>query len=419
MLNYPHNTDAEQNLLSCFLQYNSSMRICPDLREEHFFHASHKWIFRKLKTAIDDGNECTIITLRHELDQCDGLEPSYLAALQVKWQAPPAALGQMRDLVIDLATKREIFMACEKVLSFNSEKNLSDMIAALSEGIDSANRHALSKRIIDGQKVHQDIIKGVETTNPTITTGFNRIDKALNGGIRRRKMYIVGGASGDGKTLLAVAISNAVRKRGARHLFICAEMGAEETHARSLSIDTDINSEAFDNPQKRCDDFYVKITRPVLNESLVFYYDDPFLTFDALKQAVSTAVARDNIEGFFLDYGQLVGGWNSRGNKSDFFGEVAQWIAAACKKWNIWAIVTVQMNREGDVLGSGGFKRACDDMFIIQRPDKTKPYAWLKRDKARGSRFMDVGSETDNSLMITENGYFVEYDQSSVYSYGQ
>jgi replicative DNA helicase len=292
------------------------------------------------------------------------------------------------------------------------------MIGTLSEGIEAANKHALSKRIVDGETVHQNILRELETPRPAISTGFSRIDKALNGGIRKRKMYIIGGASGDGKTLLAVAVSNSVRKRGARHLFICAEMGAEETHARNLAIDTGVNAEAFDNPYKREADFFDRVTRPTINASHVFYYDDPFLTFDALKQAVSTSVARDNIEGFFLDYGQLVGGFNQRGNKSDFFGEVAQWIAAACKKWNIWAIVTVQMNREGEVLGSGGFKRACDDMFIIQRPDKTQPYAWLKRDKARGTRFMDVGGENDRSLMITENGYFVEYDDNVAYSYG-
>ncbi len=414
--NLPHNTEAEQSVLGVFLQHNEAVGQFSDLRAEHFYQPHHQWIFRKLRTAIDEGKPCNVITLGHLLDDCEGLTKRYLVDLI----SAANLIGNPSPLVntiIELAMRRELVIACQKVLDAKPTDSLSDLICHMATGIDSANRHALAAKLVDGEEVKRQVYEGLKDETPAISTGFPRIDHALNGGIRRRKMYLLGGSSGDGKTLLAVAVSNAMKRAAHKHLFICAEMGATETHARSVAIDTKTPSDAFINEKKRTPEFWANLSKPTFNDSAVIYYDDPFLTFDALKQCVATAVTRHKINGFVLDYGQLVGGFNQKGNKSDFYGEVAQWIAAACKRWNIWAIVTVQMNREDEILGSGGFMRAADDVFYIRRPDKTKPEAWLKRAKARGCAFWDVGSEAEPSLIITENGYFVELERS--YYYGE
>lgn len=81
--------------------------------------------------------------------------------------------------------------------------------------------------------------------NP-IQTGFNTLDKFLEGGLYG-ELYTLGAGSGEGKTAFSLQIMDSIAKKGQDVIIISLEMSTKETIARSLSrltydISTSISS---------------------------------------------------------------------------------------------------------------------------------------------------------------------------------
>jgi hypothetical protein len=161
-------------------------------------------------------------------------------------------------------------------------------------------------------------------------------------------------------------------------------------------------------------DLKEKIANEVVRiQGNVIFEDEPGIDFDRLKSLIEKHIHKNQIEGFILDYYQLVSGQRNGQSQAQHLEDVANWIHRVCKKHNIWCLLPVQANDEGKVLGSRGLDRACDQKYMIERPldnqgDPISSDMWLKMKLSRYTPLAKLGSETAPSLKISENGTHVE-----------
>lgn len=392
---------TEQELLGLCLN-NNEIAAAYELLPDHFSEPVHQDIMAEIREGVSLGKRVSPVTLR------DRYDAKYLAGL-----IGCAASSRVADILADKLKKTATHIKLNQLaISIQEAASNEDAMTLITSAMDDIQRVQLGNQLRTAKQVSLNIINDLADNSPVYSTGLPRLDFAMNGGLQQGRMYAFPADSGHGKTLLASTISNNLKNNRVPHLYICAEMGENETHQRSMAKDMRIDSRAFYDETKRNETFWSDIGHHANTENeCLIYYDDPFLIFDRLKQVVSTAVIKYGIKGFILDYWQLVGG--GEGDRADFLGRVAQWQAAACKRWKLFCINTAQLNRDGEILGSGGLKRASDQVYHLIRPEETQPYAYLKMTKSRYTKTMHVGSETNPSLKINElGGYF---EQVSAY----
>jgi len=89
---------------------------------------------------------------------------------------------------------------------------------------------------------------------------------------------------------------------------------------------------------------------------------------------------------------------------------VAQEIANFAKRNNIWVIILAQMNKEGNLFGGGGLKKACEQLYMIRTPEGYEKLRWLEMDASRYTLRVNVGSEQDPAFVMETNSgpYFRE-----------
>lgn len=409
MIEQIYNLEAEQAVLGTILTHNEALVQLVDLRVEHFYDPVNQMIFEEAQECIQNGRVANPVTIMKNLaGRAKGLDSKYLAKLAAA-SAVVANVSAYGKIIIDLSCTRILRGAALRVLNSPNDSEIPELAAILTNALDDSLKNSLSNKLRSGFEVRTEIIESFNKNNPSYKTGLNKLDIAMGGGLQEGRFYSFSADSGHGKTMMATTISNNLKNSGVKHLYICAEMGDNETHSRSIAKDIGAYTKAFYDKDMRDEEFFNNLgNSPSDCDRNVIYYSDPFLTFDTLKHVISVAVTKHKIKGFILDYWQLVGGNTKRVNESTFLGEVAQWQAAACKRWNLWAINTAQLNRDGFVLGSGGLQRAVDQMYFIHRPDVTQPYAWVEMKKSRHTKFMNLGSAEDPRYIINERGGFFE-----------
>jgi len=404
-----HNDEIEQAVIGTLIAHGEAMDMLQsELRAEHFHAEIHGRIYDCIRLMRERGEVTTLAKLKAILSES---EQSYILAL-VKSSTSVINLSDYAATLVKLATRRILQQAAQAVIDATDEVDNAELVSGMAGALDDANKQSLSHSMKSDRQVAEAICEELKRGRKFYPTGLSRVDSAMQGGLQEGRLYGIAADSGHGKTMLACTISNHLKRSGVKHLYICAEMGEMETHSRSMAMDMGADIRAFNDDSRRDGNFWNRLGEVALSESgNVVYYSDPFLTFDTLRQVITTAVAKYGIKGFILDYWQLVGGKATRDSDATFLGMVAQWQAAICKRHGLFGLNTAQLNRDGVVLGSGGLQRACDQMYFLLRPDETEPFAYLEMKKSRYTPFMHVGGAEEPSLQINgRGGYFMQVD---------
>lgn len=407
----PNNLEAEQSVLGAVLSNNEALlHVSSELKPEHFYANIHQRIYEAILQNRVAGKVSTPVTLKKHFDAGDPIEGKYLARLV----ASASSITNIHDYsheIVDLYMQRYLIKAAENVIEAGlNGKNSTEMSEIAVSAISFVTAETSFKQMRNSRETALAIVESFSQPPTRISTHIARLDKALGGGFRPGQVYAVAARPGSGKTMIAGTISHNLNHSGVKHLFICAEMGDEEIHSRSVARSANCTVEALD--EMRTHATYCATRDP----GNVVYQSDSFLTFEALKTYVLGAVNKHKITGFILDYFQLVRGVQKGGNLVFHLEEVAQWIAAICKKHQIWGLVLSQMNKEGGSRWGDSMEMAFTNLFYLHRvneageADKTSNLAWLEMEKCRHTKFMHVGSAVNPSLIINGNGpYFEEH----------
>lgn len=409
-------TMLEQSLLGSLLISNSRLgEVRGSIGGEYFTHPVHRRIFDAICRMVDEGRPANPVTLFPLFDDDEDLQQvggyKYLVRMAGAASSVIEAADYARAIADDhhaniMAEQCQI--AAEKLAGGNSEEPAEEVIRELLTDCDAF----LSKSSVQQQGkrgISTEILEDLYADTHAFSTGYSRLDRAMDGGLHPGKVYGFAARKKVGKTILASSISHNLNAAGVKHLFICGEMSPKEIEQRNMARELNVYPSTFRNKQYQNQQFLDRVAHycTTVPDNMV-YENAPGLTFDRLRRAVSTAVNNHQIQGFILDYWQLVGGKGKGKSTSEHLDEVAQWIADFSRKHMLWAVVMAQINQDGNTRGGEGMRLAFDQVYQINRKDLTQPETYLEMMDTRYTAWMDVGDEHAPGFIMNPNGPWFE-----------
>ncbi len=396
---------------------STTLNVADIISVDMFTLGLHQKLYECLKQLYEETGSISKVQLYHRFcdvmnDKGDDLKQNYLDIAAQSSAIVKLNLREHAKTLSDLYQKRllrKLFSDLTMDIDIGN-KNATDIASrALSEAtkIISASSKDNSINI---KKSFEDIYNSVSAPEPAYKakTGISLLDAGTDGGFQKGRVYSFLAPAKCGKTMLATTISNSLCDSGHKHLFVCAEMGSNEIAERMLGQRIELPTKTFrERKDPEMQDIVAK--QVVKIKGNVIFENEPGIDFDRLKAIVEKHIHRNKIEGFILDYYQLVSGQERHQSQAQHLEDVANWIHRVCKKNNIWCLLLVQANSEGQVLGSRGLDRACDQKYMIERPldeqgDPEGEMAWLKMKLSRYTPLYHLGSKSAPTLRIHPNG---------------
>lgn len=410
----PASIEAEQALLGAILIRNEGWQdVAAFLRPEHFADPCHGAIFGAISTLLGRGTQASPTTLATYFEADRELANRGGHAYLGRLAASAITTVNARDYglaILELAQRRDLIRLHEEMLNRAYDADLDERAAEMAaEGIDRLGEIGRDGpfRFRTARELRFATLEGLGKDLPCTPTGFERLDKAMGGGLFAGKMYGVIARKKAGKTLLGGAIAHNAAATGATVGYIAGEMGGREIEERRFAADIKRNALAFLERTSRRDQKLFDaggIVADKTTESLA-YLDLPGMTFEKLRRACAQFVMTfEQARGLVVDYLQLVRGRPKSTNQAEFLDDVSQWLADFCREHMIWMIVLAQQNQEGNVRGGEGLRLACDQAYELCRTDEgSGSEAWMHMLETRYTRWCDVGTEKDPAFHIDVN----------------
>lgn len=114
----------------------------------------------------------------------------------------------------------------------------TDAIEKLDAVVQSRSRTSTPRLLLGtaaANALEASRIAGEGKTPPGLPTGLRSLDRAISGGLRSGKLYVVAGRPGMGKTMAALEIGKSVARSGSGVLFISLEMDDRELAERCIA----------------------------------------------------------------------------------------------------------------------------------------------------------------------------------------
>lgn len=413
----PSEVEVEQGLLGAVLIDNGAyFRVCRDLRAEHFFEPVHQRIFTAIAKVIDGHAIASPLSLKQffEADAALGsiggsqylfdLAASVVSILNAEHYAAT---------IIDLWQRREqitlLHGAAEDLERAEMDRTAADIGASVSRQISEILTAGRSRG-----KTRKDVIEAlIEDLKAPVRadpTGLACLDKAMAGGLHRGRAYGLVGRKKAGKSCLGGTISFNLNQAGVPHLVVLLEMGSIGYEQRSIGRALGFNSLKFLNARERSDPRFLSDVAQYAHTAPdnVHYLDRPGMGFEEMQQQIVHYVHRHRISGVVLDYMQLLRGRKERQNTAEFLDEVAQWLAEATKKLDIWVLCMAQMNQDDNVRGGEGMRLAFDQVYALHT-GAARNTAYLEMWDSRYTPMNDVGTSDEPAFRLSMMGpHFAE-----------
>jgi replicative DNA helicase len=392
------------------------------LHVDLFTTALHRKFYTLAVELIMSQGTISPVQLRHRFDDVkdefgNKLDDNYADIINAYSNVGVMNFKHNITTLQDLFLRREVSKVCNDALidvpsDAPIDEILSTTLANMTNLLTKGKSKTASTFKEAANLLCEEMMK--ETPQYQATTGLTMLDVAMGGGIEKKRVYAFLAPPKCGKTLMATTISNQLASDNHKHLFICAEMGSDELIKRQLGQRLNLPSKAFYTKGSQRDSIVSRVIEETkkIQENIIFE-DQAGITFESLQASVEKYVHQSKIEGFILDYYQLVGGVKRGQNKAEHLEDVANWVHRICKRHDIWCVLLVQANYDGKVLGSGGLARACDQLYMIKRPLDNEDIpvgntAWLKLQYSRYTERVPLGDENNPILTINKNGTHFE-----------
>lgn len=325
----------------------------------------------------------------------------YLSELQsAAAGALPVEARSLADDIAALARRRRMAEAALDLLERAATE--PDASGAISTSIATLEGLCGLARSRNRREALADIAAEQDRPRVLHSTGLPALDRAMAGGLEPGRTYGLAGDAKAGKSALAVTISGALDAAGVKHAYVAAEMGSREIEARKIGAALSVNpliamrGAGDDAMKRRIAD--LAVTAPDFTE----YFDVPGCTFERLKECVYSAVHRKKSAGIIVDYWQLITGRQARTTEEEHLRLVAEWLASAAKRLNIWVFILAQLNAEGTETAHSklGLVRNVDQMFHLRTPDENQPWRWMELKESRISGRCSIGSPDRPSFQL-------------------
>lgn len=260
-----------------------------------------------------------------------------------------------RRTVLERSALRKVIEVAEVIRDSASEdKPVSEIIAMAQQATadlrnldDDAPRYRrLDEFMGDASQTIDDKANGRAPTWPD--TGLKDLDELVQG-IRPKKVTVIAGLPGSGKTTLGLQIAqhNAIRTHKPWLIF-SIEMPGEELGVRAIASLGGIDLRRLDNPERMKTEDWANMVNAVAQAvgAPLFICEDAVQTPASIRATARQCEREHGLAGIMVDYLGLIKAEQKGRTRSEEVGTISKALLRLAKEMNIPVIELAQLNRD-------------------------------------------------------------------------
>jgi replicative DNA helicase len=283
-------------------------------------------------------------------------EKTIAYASEIAANTPSAANWKAyQRVVLERAALRKVVEVADVIRDSASENRPVAEIIALAQQAtadlrdldDGAPKYRRLDQVMgDASQIVDDKFSGRAPSWPA--TGLAKLDELMQG-IRPKKVTVIAGLPGSGKTTLGLQIAqyNAVKKRKPWLIF-SIEMPGEELGVRAIAALGGVDLRRLDNPERMNTDDWSNMVNAVAMavDAPLFICDDPVQTPATIRATARQCEREHGLAGVMVDYLGLIQSEKKGRTRSEEVGAISKALLRLAKEMDIPVIELAQLNRD-------------------------------------------------------------------------
>lgn len=313
-----------------------------------------------------DLDSTALITLTQEAAGVGSLAAQHAANIR--------SAGQRRRIA-------ELFLKAAQAAR-DTAQPLEEVIYKARMYLDKTAAQSTTEDFTSGTDALVDFAMWLDNQEPekAISTGIQKIDAKLSGGLKGGRLYVIGARTGVGKSALMCSMATASIKKGIRVLYVSLEMCARENVARMLASVSGVSLGRINNRQTLSDgDHGALIESCALLPGDNFRFLTKVRTPEDIRRAALKMQAQTGINMIVVDYIQLLQPDIKVSSRVEAIGAITRALKLLAMELDVPVLSAAQVNRAGaqgggaprlsDLRESGSIEQDADVVFLMHRED--------------------------------------------------
>ena len=408
----PHNLDSEKIVIGSIISdINAYSEVSPVLQAEMFYNPFHKELYEEIERQAKKGKIPDLVLL---CDKYSGNTTAISNIVDISDHFSVDYYDHALNIQEKFVRRRLWALGSQLASDVYSPKDTNDLLNSIQRDLSLINQEVASSEITTLNDAIKGVFKQIEVNLSGdhlsgTDTGFKTLNKAT-GGLQKGNLIIVAGSTSNGKSSLAIALTETAARQGHGVAFYSLEMTAKEIASRHLAMNSGVSSK--DILYSQLEPEYIELLDKGANRlhNLPIYFDDNSTSnIDQIIASIRSMKSKYDITGAVVDYLQILNVNQSSTNKEQAMGDVARRLKNLAKELNIWVIALSQLNRDNlnpvpnlnRLRDSGQIAEAADIVMFVYRPElygKFFPEPFNQYD-TKGKAMIDVAKGRNIGLL--------------------
>ena len=382
MINKFGQSEYETKLLSMAIQapierLGKFLELPVEVFSTHYGKAVHSAIHQLVESGVEAIDELTVFPLVEKV----GISIDELFALTNNWLLMPF-FERLCENVFDAFQQRQVVAQLREAVAMaecaESATDARDTalgrilqienvtpdkhIFGASESLDFAVEH-VRERV--------KMAPSERNKKSGVTCGFSGFDKILGGGFQNSAVYVLGGGTGHGKSVLALNMARHAAAAGKHVLYVSLEMRHSQLMFRLLAAESGISSYLIKNgdlTEDQLDSFTSARGSVHSYASNITFFDQPGVSVVRLSAILRQVSAARKVDFMVVDYLQLLSGQGGFSRENEV-ANLSKGLLTLATANNIPILALSQLNKEGDIRESQAIKHDAYGVMVIRYPD--------------------------------------------------
>lgn len=351
------NADAEHGLLGAiFVDPTLLEEVSTKVSIADFHELENAALFRAILDCHEAGDPIDVVTVSIHHPALPSGESMLAHAARIHQNAQGTSSWRTYARVVrERAVLRKVVEAADVIRDSASEdRPVAEIIALAQQATadlrnlddDAPKYHRLDQMMGRAADIIDDKRSGRMPTWPS--TGLVDLDQLIQG-VRPKKVTVIAGLPGSGKTTLALQIAqhNSVRA-GKPWLVFSIEMPGEELGVRAIASLGGVDLRRLDNPENMRDDDWARMVGAVAQAhgAPLFICDDPVQTPSSIRATARQCQREHGLAGIVVDYLGLIQSERKGRSRTEEVGAISKALLRLAKELDVPVLELAQLNRD-------------------------------------------------------------------------
>lgn len=353
----PNAVDLEEALLGCLLMNpDDVLEIDDRLRGRHFFSSKNQDVFEAIQEVFAETERTDITLVAEKLRQQKtgedsdklsdfGGEASLIGLVQevTVW----GSANTYADKIVEMAKRRALITHAGRVATaaYDTANDLDTAIVEAETGLYSLSSNGRKKEPATPHEHTTRTLEAIEYEGQGVMSGFRDIDTVTTG-MHPNFLYVLAGATGMGKSALAISLIDLVLEAEMKVLMFSLEMSAVQVDKRILSYRTGVPTLGMRTslmPDVMRDKVYKEAGR--LGEQNLFIDDTTGITAGAIRSKARRSHLQNGLDLIVVDHLHLMRPDRNLGSRYVEVGENSLSMAEMARELETPVLLLSQLNR--------------------------------------------------------------------------